>query len=203
MPPTPSDLTLAAARIYHAAMALFLPLRARTLGWAYFAVLEQPTARFAGFESTGALRLVARTGTTGLLNGAPARVEVVTASHSTSDPSGDPTGELVEVVVNGHRLGRFEMTRTLRAWPWDAGPSDRAEADRLRPSWRLRLRPAPRRFVVVESDHKFPGRLTLESFPATTLLASPRDRRASGSTAVYQEVPSGTVTRPPWAVPPA
>ena len=182
-------------------MALLLPLRAWALGSVYFAVLEQPTARWAGFEP-GSLRLVARTGTTGLLGGESAQVEVLTAGRPPSDPPGEPTGDSVEVMVDGRRLGRFAVTRTLRSWPLDGTPSDRTAADRLRPSWRLKLRPAPRRFVTVESDHQFGSRLNLESFPASTLIASTGGRRRSVSAAAYEEAPAGTIHRPPWAVTP-
>ena len=79
-------------------MALPLPLRARALGSVYFAVLEQPTARSAGFEP-GLLRPVARPGTTGLLHGPTAQVVVLTATRPPSDPPGEPTGDSVRSVT--------------------------------------------------------------------------------------------------------
>ena len=165
-------------------MFIFDYLRARWFGDVYFVTGADP------MELSGGSRLCdgQRVYTTSTTFADGTAYEIAMTRRQTADPT------------------KLEATATL-AIIVDRRPLGTAAAVVVGSSWTASFRSPRGRHAVVTSSSPLPKELQFVSYPATTLVwrgpSFLERRRAAVSTAVYREVPTGRVHRPPWAVPPS
>lgn len=157
--------------------------RARRFGDLYFVTGANPTERSGG----SCLRDGQRVFTTSTTLADGTAYEVTMTRKPTVEPDESEASTTLAIIVDGLPLGAAEVVVSGS-------------------SWTASFRSPNGRHVVVTSSATLPHELQLASYPATTVVPrgpSPLERRGATSTAAYREVRTGSIHRPPWAVPPS
>ena len=149
----------------------------------YFVTGAEPTERSGG----SCLRDGQRVFTTSTSFADGSAYEVTMRRKPTAEPDWSGASTTLAIIVDGQPLGAADVVVSES-------------------SWTASFRSPNGRHVVVTSSATLPHELQFVSYPATTVVAhgpSPLERRRATRTAAYREVRTGTVHRPPWAVPPS